>query len=78
MSRKRTTTKDANTDAAAALFDAVRENLSPQAVAAITAYLYAGMDTKDPKANREVAWLANGLLEMLGDEYARLLDEIGL
>jgi len=60
------------------LLDALRETLSPQAVAAIAAHLHGIVRTKDEKVNREVAWFTEQLLEILGDRYNGLCDEIGL
>jgi hypothetical protein len=63
---------------------AIRENLSPEGVVAVVAFLRVG-DSYHPasaegqRAMREVEWLANTLLEMVGvDEYNHLLDELGL
>lgn len=63
---------------------AIRENLSPEGVAMTIAFLRtAGSFRSDNPANeraqRQVAWLADTLLEMLGvEEYNRLLDDLGL
>jgi hypothetical protein len=59
------------------LFDAIRDHLSPGAVAAIAAHLQAA-STKDEQVNGEIRWLAEGLVKLLGTaEYGRLLDEVG-
>jgi len=36
------------------------------------------VNTKDEKVNAEVAWFTEQLLEMLGDQYNALCEEIGL
>ena len=56
----------------------MRDNLSPQAVAAIAAHLHGIVKTKDEKVNGEVAWFTEQLLEMLGHQYNGLCEEIGL
>lgn len=62
----------------------IRDNLSPAGVAAIIAFLrvaesYQPANAAAEEALRQVAWLADTLLEMLSvDEYNRLLDEVGL
>jgi len=58
--------------------EVMRDNLSPQAVAAIAAHLHGLVNTKDEKVNAEVAWFTEQLLEMLGDQYNALCEEIGL
>ena len=61
------------------LTDALRENLSPHAVAAIAAYLQP-VHTRDPEVVRQVRWFAELLTEVVGgeDELNRLCDEVGL
>jgi hypothetical protein len=60
------------------LGDAVRDSLSPKAVAAIAAHLFAA-STKDSGVNKEIRWFADRLLSLVGvDEYNRLMDEVGL
>jgi len=58
--------------------EVMRDNLSPQAVAAIAAHLHGIVKTKDEKVNREVAWFTAQLLDMLGEQYNALCEEIGL
>ena len=58
--------------------EVMRDNLSPQAVAAIAAHLHGIVKTKDDKVNGEVAWFAEQLLDMLGDQYNALCEEVGL
>ncbi len=65
--------------------NAIRDNLSPDAVATAIAYLRAAEFGNQPDndralaALREVEWLADALTEMLGvDEHNRLIDELGL
>ena len=65
--------------------NAIRDNLSPDAVATAIAYLRAAEFGNQPDNDRalvlprEVEWLADVLTEMLGvDEHSRLIDELGL
>lgn len=60
------------------LIDAIRENLSPQAVAAIIAYLQP-VNTNDPGVTREVQWFAKQLTDAIGSQQInQLMDEIGV
>jgi len=61
------------------LFDALQDNLSPQAVAAIVAYLQPAK-TSNTEVNRQLGWLAERLTELVGgpDALNRLTDELGL
>jgi len=61
------------------LTDALRENLSPHAVAAIAAYLQP-VRTMDPEVVRQVRWFAELLTAAVGgeDELNRLCEEVGL
>lgn len=61
------------------LADALRENLSPHAVAAITAYIQP-VRTMDPELVCQLRWFADLLTEVVGgeDELNRLCEEIGL
>lgn len=60
------------------LFDAIKDNFSPQAVAAMAAYLQAA-NTKNRRVNQQLAWFAGELVKMLGATgYGRLLEEVGL
>ena len=61
------------------LTDALRENLSPHAVAAIAAYLQP-VRTMDPEVVRQVRWFAELLTTVVGgeDELNRLCEEVGL
>ena len=60
------------------LFDAIREQLSPEAVAAIAAHLLAAR-TNNADVNRQVQWFTNGLIAMLGaGEYTNLCEGLGL
>ncbi len=63
----------------AELFDHIREQLSPEAVAAIVAWLQPA-HTNDPQVDRQVRWFADQLVQLLGgnDNFARLMDELGL
>ncbi len=67
------------------MFEAViRENLSPEGVATIIAFLQPATMQKAPteearRGLRELEWFADTLIDLLGiDEYDRLLDELGL
>ena len=61
------------------LFDALKDNLSPQAVAAIVAYLQPAK-TKSPAVDREVRWFADQLTVLVGgpEQQNRLAEEVGL
>ena len=61
------------------LTDALRENLSPHAVAAIAAYLQP-VRTADSQVDRQVRWFAELLARAVGgnDELNRLCEEVGL
>jgi len=61
------------------LADAVRDNLSPKAVATIVSYLRT-VRTDDADVDDEVRWFAEQLTEMLGGGEAqnRLAEEVGL
>ncbi len=63
------------------LIDAIRENLSPEAVCLIAAKLqpcYVKGEAGQ-RAERECGWFAEMLIDELGtSEYERLCDELGL
>jgi hypothetical protein len=61
------------------LFDALKDNLSPQAVAAIVAYLQPA-HTSNPEVDRQLRWLADRLTDLVGgpEQLDRLTDELGL
>ena len=61
------------------LFDALKDNLSPQAVAAVVAYLQPAR-TSNPEVDRQLRWLADRLIDLVGgpDALDRLTDELGL
>ena len=61
------------------LFDAIRENLSPQAVAAIVAYLQPATTNNDA-VNRQLRWFAGRLTEQVGgpEQQGRLAEEVSL
>lgn len=60
------------------LAEALRENLSPEGVAAIAAHLQALHPSKNKGADRQVVWFHDLLVGLLGDdEYNRLIDELG-
>ena len=57
---------------------ALKDNLSPEAVAAIAAFLTAAR-VKNRQVQRQIEWFAGMLVDMLGvDEFNRLIDEVGL
>jgi hypothetical protein len=62
----------------------IRDNLSPEAVAAIIAFLqpaafYKPTNQDAQRALMQVEWFADTLTEMLGaQEHNRLMDELGL
>ena len=65
------------------LAEALKDNLSPHAVAAIAAYLQAAIGTNDPDVDKEVNWFREKLVDILcgrKDEQAfnRLCEELGL
>lgn len=63
---------------------AIRDNLSPEAVATIIAFLQPAASYKPAnedamQALRQVDWFANTLTDMLGvEERNRLMEELGL
>lgn len=61
------------------LVDALRDNLSPEAVAAIASWLQPAR-TNDENVDREVRWFAEQLAQALGgwDQQSRLAEELGL
>ena len=62
----------------AELFEHIREQLSPEAVAAIAAWLKPAR-TNNPDVDRQIQWLIDQLIEMLGaDQYNALCDDLGL
>ena len=61
--------------------EALKDNLSPEAVAAIAAYLVAHPAEAPNKAvNRELNWFTDRLLELVGGDEAfnQLCEDIGL
>ena len=69
----------------AAFEQVIRDNLSPDGVATVIAWLRAAESGNRPTderalaALRQVEWLADTLTEMLGvDEHNRLMEELGL
>ncbi len=63
-----------------ALFEALRDNFSPEAVAAMAVGLERLGATSSAEVDRQLQWFARGLVDMLGGhEAARdLAGEIGL
>ena len=60
------------------LFDAIKDNFSPQAVAAMAAHLQAA-NTKNREVNRQLTWFAGELVKLVGATgYSHLLEEVRL
>ena len=61
------------------LFEAVREQLSPHAVASIVSHLQAAR-TNNQDVDRQVRWFAEELVKLLGgcEQLDRLTEELGL
>lgn len=76
--RKVRMTVPPNAEAADALADAMKDNLGPETVAAIAAFLDAAT-TKSDKVNRQMEWFVAQLIKMVGGDAAmnRLCDEVG-
>jgi hypothetical protein len=72
-------TRPHDTTADERVFDALREQLSPHAIAAIASYLQTNR-TSDPAVDREVDWFRDQLCELLGggEAQSRLAEELGL
>jgi len=68
----------------AAFESAIRDNLSPEGIAATIAFLQPAAFYKPANADAlaallQVEWLADTLTEMLGaDEHNRLMEQLGL
>lgn len=61
------------------LFDAVREQLSPHAIAAIASCLQTSR-TNNPDVDRQVGWFQEQLCQLVGgyEQQSRLAEELGL
>ena len=61
------------------LFDAIREQISPEAVASIVSHLQ-GASTNNQDVDRQVRWFADELVKLLGgyEQQAQLAEELGL
>jgi hypothetical protein len=61
------------------LFDALRDNLSPEAIAAIVSCLQTNR-TNNAEVDRQVDWFAEELCKLLGghEQQNRLAEELGL
>lgn len=67
--------------ASESLLDAIRDNLSPHAVALILAKCqpFYGRSETGQKAEREVTWFRELLFEMIsGDQFNQLCEELGM
>jgi hypothetical protein len=68
----------------AAFEQVINDNLSPQGIATVIAFLqpaafYKPANGEAAEALRQVEWLADTLTEMLGaEEHNRLMEELGL
>ena len=65
-------------DAKAALIDALRENLSPEAVATIAHRLTSMPKSGHRELDAEVTWFATLLAETLGGQQERIIQELEL
>lgn len=65
--------------AGAGLTESLRDNLSPEAVAAMVSWLQPAT-TNDKKVTREIAWFRDQLVDMLGggEQQSSLAEELGL
>ena len=61
------------------LLDALRDSLSPQAIATIVAFLQP-VRTNAPEVDEQVGWFAERLVEAVGgyEAQSRLAEEVGL
>jgi len=61
------------------LFDAIREQLSPHAVASIVSHIQ-GASTNNQDVDRQVRWFADELVKLIGgyEQQNRLAEELGL
>jgi len=77
--RERRVTVPEDPDPREMLIDAMKDNLSPHAVAAIAGYLQP-VRTMEAEVVRQVRWFAELLTEVVGgeDELNRLCEEVGL
>ncbi len=65
------------------MFEAIKDNFSPEAVATMASYLDTAnstVGTNSPSVNHQVAWFAHELRTLVGgdEEYSRLCQEVGL
>lgn len=62
----------------AELFDHLREQLSPEAIVGIAAWLQPAT-TDNAEVNREIAWFQDQLVQMVGTTpYNRIAEDLGL
>ena len=77
--RKTRVSVPSNEAASTALADALRDNLSPEAVVGIAACIVSADLIKKADVRKQVCWFRDFLVEMVGvDEYNRMIEEIGL
>ena len=65
------------------MFEAIKDNFSPEALAAMASYLDTAtstVGTNNPTVNNQVAWFAHQLRDLVGgdEQYNRLCEELGL
>jgi len=77
--RRRRVTVPSDPDPRELLVDAIRDSLSPQAVAAIAAFLQPAR-TRSDDVDKQIRWFADLLTEAIGgsDTMNDLCDEVGL
>jgi len=77
--KKRRVTVPENPKPEDMLNDALRENLSPHAVAAIAAFCQTATTQRDD-VDRQIRWFADRLIELVGggDEHNRLCEDVRL
>ena len=65
--------------AAEVVQNVLKDNLSPEAVAAMVSYLQP-VSTRSSAVNKEIEWFSGQLLELLGghEQQTRLAEELGL
>ena len=78
MTNQNENATNAKDPAVEALIDALRDNLTPEAVAAIACWLQPA-STNDSDVNAEIQWFTRTLVEMIGrDDFGRMVNELGI
>ena len=80
---KKTMTRELKAPGETELFEAIKDHMSPEALAAMASYLDTAsttVGTNNPDVNNQVEWFARKLRELLGgdEQHSRLCKEIGL